>query len=83
MTTIHVQIPDDTFVTARKSPDEVAREMRIALAVRWYALGVVSQGRAAEMAGMSRSAFIDTLGEFGVPACQETIDDIREVLARG
>jgi hypothetical protein len=83
MTTIHVQVPDDTFVTARRSPDEVAREMRIALAVRWYELGIVSQGKAAEIAGMSRSEFIDTLGAFDTSVSQETIDDVRVALGRG
>ena len=83
MTTIHVQVPDDTFVTARTSPAEVAREMRIALAVRWYERGIVSQGKAAEIAGMSRSEFIDTVGSFGASVSQETIDDIRQVLGRG
>ena len=83
MTTIHVQVPDDTFVTACRSPDEVAQEMRIALAVRWYELGIVSQGKAAEIAGLSRAEFIDTVGSFGASVCQETIDDVREALARG
>jgi predicted HTH domain antitoxin len=83
MATIRVQVPDDIVVTARRSPDEVARAMRIALAVRWYGLGIVSQGKATEIAGMSRSEFIDTLGSFDTSVSQETIDDVRVALGRG
>lgn len=82
MATIHIEIPDETFVSARRSPEEVATEMRVAIAVRWYEQGVISQGAAAMLAGMSRSEFIDALGTYGVSACQETVEDIREVLQR-
>ena len=53
MASVTVMIPDDTFATVRRSPDEVAAEMRIAVAVRWYQLGLVSQGKGAEIAGLS------------------------------
>ncbi len=80
---VHVELPDDTLAVARRGPDEVAREMRLALAVRWYADAIVSQGAAAAVAGLSRAEFIDALGRAGVSACQETEDDIREALAGG
>jgi predicted HTH domain antitoxin len=76
MTTVPVELPEETFVAARRSPDEVAREMKTALAFRWYEQGLVSQGMAAQIAGVSRSEFLDTLAAFGVAACQETIEDI-------
>jgi len=44
--------------------------LRLAAAVKWYELGLVSQARAAEIAGISRSEFIDTLGRFKVSAFQ-------------
>jgi predicted HTH domain antitoxin len=57
--------------------------MRLAAAVVWYAQGRVSQGRAAEIAGVSRAELLDALSESGVSACQETLEDLDEVLARG
>ena len=83
MTQVSVPLPDAVLAAARKSPDEVVHDMRVAVAVRWYQQGVVTQGTAAEIAGLGRAAFIDVLGEFGVSATQETIDDIRTVLHRG
>ena len=83
MSPVTVMIPDDTFATVRRAPEEVAREMRIAVAVRWYELGLVSQGKGAEIAGLARAEFLGALSEFGVSASQESAEDIREALSRG
>lgn len=76
MTTVEVQFDTDIFSTLRKAPQEVAAEMRLAAAILWYAQGAVSQGRAAEIAGVSRVEFVDALAECGVPASQETLDEL-------
>jgi transposase len=44
--------------------------MRVAAAVKWYELGEVSQGKAAEMAGLSRSGFIEALSRYKVSVWQ-------------
>ena len=80
MSPVTNMIPDDTFATVRRAPDEVAREMRIAIAVRWYELGLVSQGKGADIAGLSRSEFVDALSEFGVSTSQESAEDIQEAI---
>ncbi len=77
MTSITIDLPEDAFAALRKSPQEFAREMRIAAAVQWYAEGIVSQGKAAEIAGLSRAAFIDELGRRKVSVSQETEGDLR------
>lgn len=83
MARVQVDFDPEVFATLRRSPEEVAQEIRLAAAVVWYAQGRVSQGRAAELAGVSRAEFLDALSESGVPACQETLEDLDEVLARG
>ena len=83
MTRVQVEFDSDVFATLRRSPEEVAREMRLAAAVFWYAQGRVSQGRAAELAGVSRAEFLDALSQSGASACQETSKDLDEVMARG
>jgi predicted HTH domain antitoxin len=57
---------------------EFAREMRIAAAVQWYAQGIVSQGKAAELAGLARSELLEELYRRRVPACQATADELVE-----
>lgn len=83
MTTVTVPLPDDLFSTVRLTPDEVAAEMRLALAIRWYGQGLISQGAGASLAGLSRTAFLDALSAAGVSPFQETIEEIRESARRG
>jgi predicted HTH domain antitoxin len=70
MQTIQVQLPDTVFSALRKAPDEFVQEMRIAAAAKWYELGEVSQGKAAEIAGLSRSDFIIALARYKVSVLQ-------------
>ncbi len=49
-TTITFDFDVSAFGALRLAPGEFAREMRIAAAVQWYAQGIVSQGKAAELA---------------------------------
>lgn len=81
MSTVTVQLDPAVLTTLRKTRDEVAQEMLLAAAIRWYDQGLLSQGRAAQVAGMSRSAFLDALGSAGVAAIQDPLDDVRKVLA--
>lgn len=83
MTTVHIPLPDDLFSSVRKSPEEVVQDMRVAVAIRWYAQEIVSQGRAAEIAGLSRSEFMRALSDAQVSPFQETADEVREAMARG
>jgi predicted HTH domain antitoxin len=71
------------FSALRKAPEEFAAEMRLAAAIHWYSQGMVSQGKAAEIAGLSRAHFLDELFRRKVPAVQTTIEELREELRRG
>lgn len=76
MQTVSVEIPTTTFAALGESPDEFVNEMRIAAAVKWYELGRLSQGKAAEVAGLTRSAFIDALSRFKVSPVQITAEEL-------
>ena len=78
MTTITHHLPSSSFSALRLSPEEFAREMRIAACVQWYAQGLVSQAKAAEIAGLDRHAFLDELFRRKVPACQVSEQELLE-----
>ena len=80
MTTISVQLPDSVFSALRYAPDEFVKEMRIAAAVNWYEVGRVSQGKAAEKAGLSRAEFIEALSRFEVSPFQYSAEEIDQEL---
>ncbi len=48
--------------------------MREAAVVKLYDLGRISSGKAARVLGISRRAFLDVLGRYGVSEFDDTID---------
>jgi predicted HTH domain antitoxin len=60
----------------RKTPDEFVQEMRIAAAVKWYELEQISQGKAAEIAGLTHAEFIQALSRYQVSPFQYTEADL-------
>jgi predicted HTH domain antitoxin len=77
-----LDLPESAFSALRSDPQEMARELRLAAAVKWYELGKLSQARAAELAGLSRYEFIHALARFGVSPIQETPEELAESLTR-
>ncbi len=72
MSAYKIELPENVFSTFRKTPVEFIHELKIAAAVKWYDLGEISQNRAAELAELSRSEFINVLGRYKVSVLQYT-----------
>ncbi len=77
-----LEVPEGVFSALRTEPAEMARELPLAAAVKWYELGKLSQAKAAELAGLSRYEFIHALARFEVSPIQETVEEIAQGLAR-
>ena len=78
MVTVTFELPEDVLSSVRKDPERFTQELRLAAAVKWYEMGLVSQSRAAEISGLSRSEFISALGRFEVSVFQYNVDEIME-----
>lgn len=77
-----LDLPEGTFSAFRSGPVELGKELRLAAAAKWYELGVLSQAKAAELAGLSRYEFIHALARFEVSPIQESLEEVVEGLAR-
>lgn len=80
MPELTVELPESAFAALRKDPSEFASEMRIAAAVKWYELGMISQEKAAEIAGLSRAHFISALNRLHVSPLQYSSKELGEEL---
>jgi predicted HTH domain antitoxin len=82
MAQVVFDFPPTVFSALRKAPEEFASEMRLAAAIHWYSQGMISQGKAAEIAGLSRIGFLDELFRRKIPAVQMTLEELRAELGR-
>jgi predicted HTH domain antitoxin len=76
MVKIAFELPEGPLAALHQDTAAFSRELRIAAAVKWYELQMLSQARAAEVAGLSRAEFFDALGRFGVSPFQATADEL-------
>ena len=58
MTVVAIELPEDVFSTLHRSPQEFAREMRLAAAIYWYSRGEISQEKGALIAGLDSIDFL-------------------------
>jgi predicted HTH domain antitoxin len=79
---IEMDIPESAFSALRLSPPQFARELRLAAALKWFEAGMISQSKAAALAGVSREEFLLGCGRFKVSAVQTTAEELAEELAR-
>ena len=78
MNTVQVtlELPRTVLSALRKEPAAFVADMRVAAAVKWYELEIVSQAKAAEIAGLSRAEFLVALQRFGVSPFQSSIEEL-------
>ena len=81
---ITLDIPNDIFYALHLTPTEAEQRMKLELALSLYAQNLLSQGKAAELAGLDWFAFNDMLAKRGIPlpyGLQELEEDL--AYARG
>ena len=62
-------------------PESVSEaEAKLQLAARLFAIGRLSCGQAAELAGYSKRVFMELLGKLGVPVLGYSADELTEGL---
>ncbi|MEL6440357.1 MAG: UPF0175 family protein [Cyanobacteria bacterium J06621_8] len=70
MNALEVQLPQDISV----------EEARLLLMVKLFETGKLSVGQAADLAGYSKSTFIELLGKLGVPVVDYSPEELEQEL---
>ena len=83
MTKVALELPDEVFSALRRSPEEFVAELRLAGAIHWYERGVISQEKAAHIAGLDRPDFLKALAREQVDVFTVDIDSLKSELDRG
>jgi len=81
---VQLHIPDSVARAIRLPEERIAQELLEELAIALYAQGILSFGKARELAGMGKFEFGQLLGKRGIPrhyGREELEDDLK--YARG
>jgi predicted HTH domain antitoxin len=70
MKTLKLQLPDTV--------DE--KDVKMQLAAHLYDKGIMSSGQAADLVGISKREFIETVGQYGVSIFGESIEDLEKII---
>jgi predicted HTH domain antitoxin len=70
MKTLTIKIPDTV--------DE--KDLKMELAAHLFEKGILTSGQAAELVGISKREFIETVGKYGVSIFGESKEDIENII---
>ena len=73
---ITLELPIESLSVFRQTSEEFASALRLTAAVKWYEMGLVSQEKAAEIAGLNRMDFVLSLARYNVSPFQYSAEEV-------
>ena len=78
MEKILLEIPDEVLISLKEIPSEFSRDLLMLAAVKLYQMGKLSSGRAAQLAGIPRVSFLQSLSRYHVPIFDLTAEELKQ-----
>ena len=73
---IQIELPEEPLVSLKETPEHFAKEIKMLAAVKLFELGRLSSGRAAQLAGIPRVAFLMRLADYRVSPIQLSAEEL-------
>ena len=70
MKSLSIKYSESVLATLNLGTDDFEKEAKLALAVKLFELGRLTSGQAAQLAGISRFAFLLSCSRYGTPSVQ-------------
>jgi predicted HTH domain antitoxin len=85
MRAVTIPYPDDLPEALGQSPESFERQIQFLVAAKFYELGQISSGRAADLAGMNRVEFLEELGHYRISVFNYSLSELEQEIqeARG
>lgn len=78
MEKIVLDIPDEVLISLKETSEEFSGEIRMLAAVHLYQMRRLSSGRAAQLAGIPRVSFLQSLSRYGVPIFELSPEELQQ-----
>lgn len=75
-----LEVPNEILVSLKENTHEFSKDLLMFAAIKLYELRKLSSGRAAQLAGVSRVSFLQSLSQYSVPIFNLTEDELRQDL---
>jgi len=76
MQIVTIELPEEPLLSLKQTAEGFRQELKMLAAVKLFELGRLSSGRAAQLADMSRVAFLLSLGQYEVSPFHITRDEL-------
>ena len=80
MTTINIPCAEEILISLKEDAAAFAKDLTMTAAVKFYEMGRLSSGRAAELAGIPRVVFLHRLADYGVSVLDQSREELEEDL---
>lgn len=77
MEKVEIEIPNEVLISLKETPLEFSKDILILAAVKLYQMGKLSSGRAAQLAGIPRVSFLQSLSKYAVPIFDLTPEELK------